>query len=69
MQSALLQNGVKECLICFEAGDGPKIKDVFMRCDVTPVERKRPEFAPKDPEQDLGRLLADPKAASGVFAC
>ena len=46
--------------------DVKKVKDVLMRCDVSPVERKRADFNPKDADQDLGRLLEDIKAAAGV---
>ena len=43
VQSALLQIGVKECLISLDASvmDVKKVRDVFARCDVVLTEKKK----------------------------
>ncbi|KAI8913720.1 muts domain V-domain-containing protein [Entophlyctis helioformis] len=66
-ESVLIQLGVKECVIPDDSQsyDIKKIKAMLARCDIVATERRRPAFAAKDLEQDLGRLLvADTAIAS-----
>lgn len=66
MQSLLIQLGVKECII----QDDPqkrdfelsKIRGVVDRIGITSTFKKSGEFATRDIEQDLSRLLASSDA-------
>ncbi len=57
-EAFLLQVGAKECLLPMGAtGEYKRLKAVLERCGVVVTERKATEFAEKDVEQDLKRLL------------
>ncbi|KAF8468885.1 muts domain V-domain-containing protein [Kalaharituber pfeilii] len=65
-ESLLIQLGVKECIIQddpqkkdFELG---KIRSIVDRCGIAATFKKSGEFAVKDIEQDLSRLLANENA-------
>ncbi|KAF8582578.1 DNA mismatch repair protein [Ramaria rubella] len=60
-ESLLIQLSVKECILPMASAatdfDLGKIREVVERCGVVLTERKSGEFAPKNIEQDLNRLL------------
>ncbi|KAH6682879.1 DNA mismatch repair protein msh-2 [Halenospora varia] len=65
-ESLLIQLGVKECLIQVDKGDKDvemtKLKTIIDNCGIAISERSGADFATKDIEQDLARLLKDEKA-------
>ncbi|KDQ06534.1 hypothetical protein BOTBODRAFT_140987 [Botryobasidium botryosum FD-172 SS1] len=66
-ESLLIQLGVKECIIQADEKrldfDLTKLRDVLDRCSVVISERKNSEFAVKNVEQDLNRLLKEENAS------
>ncbi|CZR57482.1 probable DNA mismatch repair protein msh-2 [Phialocephala subalpina] len=66
-ESLLIQLGVKECLIQVDKSKKDvelnKLKDIIENCGVAVSERIGSDFATKDIDQDLARLLKDEKAA------
>ncbi|KAF8866139.1 DNA mismatch repair protein msh-2 [Acephala macrosclerotiorum] len=66
-ESLLIQLGVKECLIQVDKSKKDvelnKLKDIIENCGVAVSERTGSDFATKDIDQDLARLLKDEKAA------
>ncbi|KUJ10688.1 DNA mismatch repair protein msh-2 [Mollisia scopiformis] len=66
-ESLLIQLGVKECLIQVDKSgkdiELKKLKDIIDSCGVAFCERQIGDFATKDIDQDLARLLKDEKAA------
>ncbi len=69
-EALLIQLGVRECLVQFDKGDKTKdpeltkLKQIIDNCGVAISERSGGEFATKDIEQDLARLLKDERAAT-----
>ncbi|KAI9809625.1 MAG: MutS-like protein [Sarcosagium campestre] len=65
-ESLLIQLGVKECLIQTDAtkkdAELGKLKGILDSCGIAYAERSVSEFASRDVEQDLGRLLRDERA-------
>jgi DNA mismatch repair protein MSH2 len=66
-ESLLIQLGVKECLIQIDKSgkdiELKKLRDIIDSCGVAFSERQLGDFATKDIDQDLARLLKDEKAA------
>ncbi|KAE8450010.1 MutS-like protein [Mollisiaceae sp. DMI_Dod_QoI] len=66
-ESLLIQLGVKECLIQVDKSNKDvelgKLKAIIDSCGVAVSERLGTDFATKDIDQDLARLLKDEKAA------
>lgn len=67
LESLLIQLGVKECLIQIDKSgkdiELKKLRDIIDSCGVAFSERQIGDFATKDIDQDLARLLKDEKAA------
>jgi DNA mismatch repair protein MSH2 len=69
-EALLIQLGIKECLIQVDKSEKDKdpelvkLRQVLNNCGVSVSERPGSEFASRDVEQDLTRLLKDEKAAS-----
>nr|WCZ58772.1 DNA mismatch repair protein MSH2 [Seculamonas ecuadoriensis] len=61
LESLLLQVGVRECIVLFDAAvmDVKKVRDVMTRCEIATFEKKRTDFANDDTERDVGRLVED----------
>jgi DNA mismatch repair protein MSH2 len=66
-ESLLIQLGVKECLVQMDKSDKDvelaKLKSIIDSCGIAISERPFVDFATKDIEQDLARLLKDERAA------
>lgn len=69
-EALLIQLGVKECLIQHDKADTSKdpdlakLKQIIDNCGVAMAERPPADFAIKDIEQDLARLLRDEQSTS-----
>ncbi|KAK9489745.1 muts domain V-domain-containing protein [Lipomyces doorenjongii] len=67
-ESLVIQLGVKECLLHQNEGekdlDLKKIRGIADRCGIVITERKSSDFATRDIEQDLSRLLSVEMSAS-----
>jgi len=69
LEAALVRLGARECVAVEDKGGGAKsvenkkIKEVLQRCDVVLTQRKSSDFATKDIEQDLARLVNSQKSA------
>lgn len=67
-QSLIIQLGVKECLLQADEKntnyDLTRLRNVLERCNCVITQRKKADFATKNIEQDLLRLLADTSAGS-----
>ncbi|KFH40924.1 DNA mismatch repair protein msh-like protein [Hapsidospora chrysogenum ATCC 11550] len=69
-EALLIQLGVRECLVQIDRGDKDKdpelskLKQIIDNCGVAIAERPAGEFATRDIEQDLARLLKDERSAS-----
>jgi DNA mismatch repair protein MSH2 len=69
-EAFLIQLGVRECLIQTDNSEKnrdpelAKLKQIIDNCGVAISERQNSDFAIKDIEQDLARLLKDEKSAS-----
>lgn len=66
-ESLLIQLGVKECLIQVDKSEKDveiaKLKAIIDSCGIAISERSGSDFATKDIDQDLARILKDEKAA------
>ena len=66
-ESLLIQLGVKECLIMTDGqkkdAELTKLRTIAGSCGIAVSERPMADYATKDIEQDLARLLKDQKAA------
>ncbi|EGS22144.1 DNA mismatch repair protein msh2-like protein [Thermochaetoides thermophila DSM 1495] len=70
-ESLLIQLGVKECLIQIDKADKDKkdpelakLRQIIDSCNIAISERPSSDFATKDIEQDLARLLKDERSAT-----
>ena len=69
-EALIIQLGVKECLIQLDKAEKDKdpelakLRQIIDNCGVAIAERTASEFATKDIEQDLARLLKDERAAT-----
>eukprot|EP00741_Cyanophora_paradoxa_P007886 tig00001224_g7630.t1 len=62
LESCLIQLGARECILCQKdctAMELEKIQDVLKRCNVVAADRPKADFAGKDLEQDLKRLVGE----------
>ncbi|EPQ31019.1 uncharacterized protein PFL1_01208 [Pseudozyma flocculosa PF-1] len=70
VESLLIQLGVKECIVPRDDKGGDvdlaKLRTVIDRCGCVMFETKRAEFAPKNIDQDLRRLLKDEAASISI---
>jgi len=66
-ESFIIQRGVKECLIQVDKSgkdvEIQKLKAILDSCGITISERQASDFATKDIDQDMERILKDEKAA------
>ncbi|KJZ76747.1 DNA mismatch repair protein msh-2 [Hirsutella minnesotensis 3608] len=69
-ESLLIQLGVRECLVQLDKGDKDrdpeltKLRQIIDNCGVAIAERPAGDFATRDIEQDLARLLKDDRATN-----
>jgi DNA mismatch repair protein MSH2 len=69
-EALLIQLGVRECLVQIDRGDKDKdpelskLRQIIDNCGVAIAERPAGEFATRDIEQDLARLLKDERSAT-----
>ncbi|KAM4057924.1 mutS family protein [Hirsutella rhossiliensis] len=69
-ESLLIQLGVRECLVQLDKGDKDKdpelakLRQILDNCGVAIAERPAADYATRDIEQDLARLLKDDRAAT-----
>ncbi|CAJ2509227.1 Uu.00g142530.m01.CDS01 [Anthostomella pinea] len=69
-ESLLIQLGVRECLLQFDKAEKDtdpelaKLRQIVDNCGVAMSERPAGDFATKDIEQDLARLLKDERSTS-----
>lgn len=66
-ESLLIQLGVRECLVVGDKGgkdvEVAKLRGIIESCNIAISERSASDFATKDIEQDLARLLKDENGA------
>jgi len=69
LEAVLVQLSAKECLVPqnIDKYDLSQLTEVFSRCQVVMTERKTSEFASKDTETDLNRLVNDKFRNLGHF--
>ncbi|KAI0202135.1 DNA mismatch repair protein msh-2 [Astrocystis sublimbata] len=69
-EALLIQLGVKECLIQFDKAEKEKdtelakLRHIIDNCGIAIAERPAGDYATKDIEQDLARLLKDERSAT-----
>ncbi|KAF2455319.1 muts domain V-domain-containing protein [Lineolata rhizophorae] len=70
-ESLLIQLGVRECLVQVESAKGDvelaKLRAIADSCGCAVAERSGGDFATRDIEQDLSRLLRDDKGGAGLL--